>query len=374
MFVSVVPGESRGLRTALRAPGLFRAVEGGEADEEGTTSAEEKLAQVPCGVKLVMPTPRAFQYRSGQRKNNSLACPTTESVVWGLIMSDGSSTFSEGGRWDEELQRCERELEDISSEESALAARRSKVETKLKLLRQLAEVDSGEPLPEPARLGRGLSALLGDYAGAKEPSAKKERIAHNKPPKGGEPKVTWVAAVTAWVASTPAGMTHAELKSQMLSTEWGPKFRESEKGYYNALSRLQNRGVIKKHGNRLYTAEALDNYLKAVAQGRITEKPEAIIGSYSPMGEAVLDIVYRSRFKGVRAPDIVAELQNDVEFKATLTPHRTGAFNIIARLVRRKQIVKGADGICFPGPLIGERNKDSKWLKPSPVPSEGDSK
>ncbi|MDP3740159.1 MAG: hypothetical protein Q8R02_22430 [Hyphomonadaceae bacterium] len=283
-------------------------------------------------------------------------------------MSDGSSNFSEGTRWDEELQRCERELEDISGEESALAARRSRAETKLKLLRQLAAVDSGEPMPEPARLGRGLGALLGDYAGAKE----KKKVAHNKRPKGGEPKVTWVAAVAAWVASTPAGMTHAELKSQMLSTEWGPKFRESEKGYYNALSRLQNRGVIKKHGNRLYTAEALENYLKAVAQGRITEKPEAIVGSYSPMGEAVLDIVYRNRFKGVRAPDIVAELQNDVEFKATLTPHRTGAFNIVARLVRRKQIVKGADGLCFPGPLIGDRNKESKWLKAPPAPSEGD--
>jgi hypothetical protein len=277
-------------------------------------------------------------------------------------MSDGSSNFSEGTRFDDDLRRCERELEEIASEEAVLAARRSRVQVKVDLLRRLIEVERADPTAPVLALPHT------DLFEHKTPA--KTRFAHSKPPKP-QDKVTWVQAVTAWVASAPTGLTHAELKNQMLQSDFGPKFRVSEKGYYNALSRLQNRQKIKKHGNRLYTAEALEDYLRGVEQGRILERPEALVGAHSPMGEAVLDIVHRNRFQGIKSPDIVAELKNDVEFRASLTPHQTGAFNIIARLVRRKQIIRNADGQCFPGPLIGDRNKDSKWLKP-PTPAEGD--
>ena len=44
--------------------------------------------------------------------------------------------------------------------------------------------------------------------------------------------------------------------------------------------------------------------------------------------------------------------------------------NIIARLVRRKQIARWEDGACHPGPRFPSRNPNSKWLA-KPIKANG---
>lgn len=66
------------------------------------------------------------------------------------------------------------------------------------------------------------------------------------------------------------------------------------------------------------------------------------------MGEAILKIVGASA--GVLSKQVIVELRKNPEFNAALTPHQTGAFNIIARLVKRRQILRRDDGGLEAGP------------------------
>ncbi|MBR7618280.1 hypothetical protein JKL49_02670 [Phenylobacterium sp. 20VBR1] len=142
----------------------------------------------------------------------------------------------------------------------------------------------------------------------------------------------------------------------------GPKFASSDKGFYNALLRIQNTGEIIRHKGRYYSPGSFEDHKRKVDAGEINEAALPETGNaYSPMGEAIMDLVHAN--PGIAGADVVRALRTDAEFNAALTPHTTGAFNVIARLARRRQIDRtGSD--CFPGPNMPPRDPASRWNKP----------
>lgn len=281
-------------------------------------------------------------------------------------MSDGSGfPIRAGASAADVLARLQSQLADLDRESARLAAERTKIVAKIDIAQQFlaiaSEAEAGEPaLPEAQDFKPDLVTDRSDpeVEGDEEDDASDPASLVSSPD-----KMTWVEAVTRWVSSEPHGITHAELRDLMMQSEFGERFKVSEKGYYNALSRLQRRGTIKKYRGRLYSEGTLAAYLKDVEAGRIELLPDPVVGAYSPMGEAILDIVHRERLRGVTGVEIIRELKTDPEFGAALTPHHTGAFNIIARLQRRKQIIRNSDSECFPGPQMAPRSPDSKWLR-----------
>jgi hypothetical protein len=174
---------------------------------------------------------------------------------------------------------------------------------------------------------------------------------------------SWVEAIRTWITAAHSGISYPELRAVIdASPAFSKRFNLSDKGYYNALSRLVGRNELVRHNGRLFSPNAFESYRKAVALGHIEDAPPPISGAYSPMGEAILDIVYRCSNTGVLGKDILQELRNDPEFNAALTPHSTGGYNIIARLVKRHQILRREDGLCFPGNKFPRRDLTSKWL------------
>ena len=167
---------------------------------------------------------------------------------------------------------------------------------------------------------------------------------------------TWAHVIYGIVSAAEMGMTYAEVRQAALASALGPKLRSSDKGYHNAISRLARGEVLIRQYGRLFTHEAFERFQKAADAGEVsTVVPQPFV--HSPMGEAILKIVHKH--PGLIGKEIIAELRKDVEFNATLTPHETGAYNIIARLVKRRQIVRRDDGGCVPGPdfpkeLVGQ--------------------
>jgi hypothetical protein len=75
---------------------------------------------------------------------------------------------------------------------------------------------------------------------------------------------------------------------------FGERFRQSDKGYYRAIGSLSDRGEIIKYNNRLYSPDALGSFKEKVARGETEDSTPPVTQPCSPMGEAVLDIVFRN--------------------------------------------------------------------------------
>lgn len=156
----------------------------------------------------------------------------------------------------------------------------------------------------------------------------------------------WQDQILAIVGRFDRGCTYAELRSELMKSALGSRLAVSDKSYQRAMSKLGNEGAIERGYGRVFTPTAFKVFDEEVKTGNaspVQSQPMA----RSPMGEAILSLVYES--PGAKSRQIIGSLRTDPEFNAALTPHESGAYNIIARLVRRRQIVKRDDGGCFPG-------------------------
>lgn len=160
-------------------------------------------------------------------------------------------------------------------------------------------------------------------------------------------RATWTDVVLSIVNRAEMGLTYADVRAQAAASELGERLKESDKGYHNAIGRLAREGTIVREYGRLFTPGAHRRFMLAVDRGEASTTV-AMPFAHSPMGEAILRIVWSK--PGMIGKEIISELRKDVEFNATLTPHETGAYNIIARLVKRRQIIRRDDGGCIPGP------------------------
>jgi len=257
-------------------------------------------------------------------------------------------------RWQLELREVDEQLVSLQQRRGGLVER---IDTATRLVELVKSDAPGIPAPERP---------------APPPEAPKQDVQERLPLLGTPPPArvrmrpmdsrtsTWVEVVKHLTYAAPLGLTYAELRERVQADPvLAQRFAESEKGYYNALTRLATRHEIIKEDGRVFSPGARRTFLEEVAAGRIDGSPP-VVGAYSPMGEAILDIVYAR--PGILSKDILRELRVDPEFHATLTPHTSGAYNIIARLVRRKQIIRREDGQCFPGPKMTQRDRSSKWI------------
>lgn len=168
-------------------------------------------------------------------------------------------------------------------------------------------------------------------------------------------KLTFVSEVERIVNEAPMGLPIFEIKTILLSSPIRERLLQSDKGFYHAIDRLAERERIFRQNGRAFSKEALSRYREAVAQGIIEDKP-ARVQTHSPMGNAIEAIVKTS--PGIKGAAIISRLMENPEFRATLTPHNTGAYNVLARLVLRGQLVKVGRGYFPPNSTEVENQRD----------------
>lgn len=264
-----------------------------------------------------------------------------------------SATASQVARWDQRLGEIEAQQNGLQTERANIL---EKKQAALKLLELVdSPIDAKPTVIEPAAPPDGAQRKR-----ARDPVA------------GITAKSSWISAVNLHVYAAPLGLTMAELRDEIENGPLAKKFRASSKGYYHALTRLAQRQELVRHNGRVFSPNAYKEYQRKVRAGELADETPPHHNAYSPMGEAILDIVAAN--PGIAGKQIIQELRTDPEFNATLTPHQTGAFNIIARLVRRKQIARFDDGTCHPGPKMEKRDPRSAWLRRSPLMGQSASK
>lgn len=249
-------------------------------------------------------------------------------------------------RWESDIARIDGEIEDRIKT-------RGSIEKKLAAARTLLEMADGDEFQIEPETAVAAGAVAEMEPLQEESPLTVKAPEHQRRISG---KLTWTDIVEGIVAEGEMGLTYAEVRAKAVDSQMGDRLKVSDKGYHNAIGRLARSGTIIRQHGRLFTPTAFKKFMQAVDAGE-TSTTVAMPFAHSPMGEAILKIVWEQ--PGKIGKDIIVELRKDVEFNATLTPHETGAYNIIARLVKRRQIIRRDDGGIIPGPdfprdLIGQ--------------------
>jgi hypothetical protein len=196
-----------------------------------------------------------------------------------------------------------------------------------------------------ARMFPGMVELPSEYTSAAAPEIPQ---ASGDATKGRRPSVliAWEREILDFVSRFDRGCTYADLRAHLLASPLADDLRRSTKSYERSMHKLAGRGAIERGYGRVFTPEAFVAFEKEARESGVPPVVQPF--SRSPMGEAILKIVHAA--PGLRNKQIIAELRKSSEFDAALTPNEGTAYNIIARLARRQNIVKSDHGGAFPGP------------------------
>lgn len=218
----------------------------------------------------------------------------------------------------------------LDAEISALVVRKDALNKRVEAARLLLSGTEAHPV---------TSTPVTKPKAAKKPAAP-------KPPRNTLGR-QWQDQIMAIVMRYDRGCTYPELRADLLASPLGPRLMESKKSYERAMSLLSGAGKIERGYGRVFTPTAFSAFRKELEESGAPLPIQSQPMARSPMGEAILKIVYDA--PGAKSRQIIDKLRENAEFNATLTPNEGVAYNIIARLTRRQQIVKRDDGGCFPG-------------------------
>lgn len=151
--------------------------------------------------------------------------------------------------------------------------------------------------------------------------------------------LTWTGVIKEIVEKSPIGLSHPELREAVRKTPLGERLEASEKSYYGAVGKLADSKLLVRHNGRIYSPEALNQFLRDVAAGKAVDKPVVTGGQRSPMGEAV-KVFLKTREFGAISGEISKELSKSPDFEAAIRKNKTFLYNVLARLIAREEVVK----------------------------------
>lgn len=242
----------------------------------------------------------------------------------------------------DDLLRWKREVSELEAKVETLRARKDL------LARRIEVAEALSMLLDAPRDNAEHSLVTPDQTAAEESPLDNSEIDVGEEVIEGE--WTWVSVVHDAIYGHAMGVASHDLREEFAQSPfYGPRMEVSDKGYYNAVSRLAERKQIVKHNGRLFSPEAHAAYQAAVARGEIIDRPPVQPNAYSPMGAAIEQAVMDD--PGVTSAEIIRRLKRDPEFAATLHPKATVAYNIIARLKKRRRIEARGKGLFLSAAL-----------------------
>lgn len=242
-------------------------------------------------------------------------------------------------RWREESAALGRDIDDRQKRKAALDARIAKADELFRLLAGDGPTLDEEPQASPPEAGHA------------PPPLKPVRTESGR----NYGRVTFVEAIRGAILQSPEGRLSPQMVREALAqTEMGDRLKESDKGFYHAISRLSERGEIIKHNGWLFTPAAYLSYMEDVNSGRIEDLPPEAQRP-SPMALEIF------RFLETNGPAnggrIVLHLLSRPEFKETLTKSNSGAYNVLSRLVKRTELAKDGPLYKLPGQPSAEKGE-----------------
>ena len=154
-------------------------------------------------------------------------------------------------------------------------------------------------------------------------------------------KLTWIKAVSHVLETSERGLPHQEVLSKVKETKLGEHSSAGDKGFYNAIARLEKRGELIKNGGLLYS-KTLVEQMRAQGQSlpdMTTEARRRAGGSAT----VVLEVL-RDHPEGMDANQLRDEVGKKPGVPASIAKHGHYIYNILGTLIGQGAVTKGAQG------------------------------
>lgn len=189
-------------------------------------------------------------------------------------------------------------------------------------------------LPEGTNLD-----LLATAPGPKQDDAKPDPSKpgfHLAPPE--QRRLTWIGETERVLKAVGRGMEHQELLVELNKTELSERPSEGDKGFYNAIARLAEKGDLIKFGGYLYAG---DVYKQLVDAGvKLPINPDKVRAGSS--ASLVLDAI-DAHPEGISGPDLKRALAKLEDAPSSFREHTQYVYNVVGTLIGKGIVVKDGD-------------------------------
>lgn len=171
-----------------------------------------------------------------------------------------------------------------------------------------------------------------------QPVAKKAKLGIEKQPRA--ERKSWATSVKNVLDSAGRGMNRKELFEAVRLNNPDLPVSAGEKGFYNAIAKVLERGNLVKHGDLLFSSQLVED-MKSRGE-ELPETPERRIRS-GGSADFVLNAL-QSHPTGLTAPEIKKIVGDIPEAPKSIREHGQYIYNILATLMGSGAVVK-KDGI-----------------------------
>lgn len=157
------------------------------------------------------------------------------------------------------------------------------------------------------------------------------------PPAETPGKPSWTSEMARILASQQGGMTHKDLQQAIRETDFGKQANPGDKGFYNAISRLSEKGVVVKAGGLLYHSDVTNRILaRGEALPDLTIDLNRRAGS---AGSLVVEVLGNYP-KGLTAPELKKLVAAREDAPKSLQDHGQYIYNVLSTLMGNGTVLR----------------------------------
>lgn len=155
-------------------------------------------------------------------------------------------------------------------------------------------------------------------------------------------RLTWAGELDRLLSSSPVGISHQDALAKLKETSLGERVSQGEKGFYNAVARLEKKGLLFKSGGLLYSSKLVD---EMKSRGELlpdvsTETRRRAGGS----GTMAIEVL-RLNPDGLDANALREEMRKLPGVSASVVKHGHYIYNILGTLMGQGEIERDAQGV-----------------------------
>lgn len=155
-------------------------------------------------------------------------------------------------------------------------------------------------------------------------------------------RLTWIGELARVLNSSDRGLSHKEVLAILKATPLGDSVSVGEKGFYNAVSRLEARGQLIKSGGLLYAKKLVEEM-----EARGEHLPDVTMETRRRAGGTATMIieVLKLHPSGLDGNELRKQVAAMPGVPSSLSKHTHYIYNVLAPLIGQGVVAKGNDGL-----------------------------
>ena len=151
--------------------------------------------------------------------------------------------------------------------------------------------------------------------------------------------LSWASCIQRTLDSALTGMTHQEVLAKVKSNFPELPVSKGDKGFYNAIGKLSERGLLVKHAGSLYSPTVIESITKRGENLPAVPEVQTRAGSSGEIILAILD----DHAEGLSAADLKKLVDDVPNAPKSLREHSQYIYNVLATLIGSGRVSKSGN-------------------------------